>query len=63
MVHNFLGKDEKTLEKSLLSLKTSMWKRSRIIFCTVYPNKNHVTTYPASGLKEYAMYILFSGIY
>ena len=62
MVYNFLGKDEKT-EKSLLLLKTSMWKRRRIFFHTVNPNKNHVNTHPASGLKEYEMYVLFSGIY
>ena len=48
MVYNFLGYDEKTPQKSLLSFKTSMWKKSLTFFHRVYPNKNHVTTHPAS---------------
>ena len=40
-------KDEHTLRNLyLLSLKTSLWKRSRPIFCTVYRNTNHMTTHP-----------------
>ena len=38
--YNFLGKDEKTRRNLyLLSLKTSLWKRSRTFFRTVYRNK------------------------
>ena len=46
MVHNFQGKDENT-QRNLyfLLLKTSLWKRSRTFFRTVYPKK-HVTTHP-----------------
>ena len=47
MVYNFLGKDENTQRNLyLLLLKTLLRKRSRAFFCTVYPNKNHVTTHP-----------------
>ena len=46
MVYTFLGKDEKTQRNLyLLSLKTSLWKRSQPFFCTVYLSKNHVTTH------------------
>ena len=45
MVYNFLGNDGKTWRNLyLLSLKTSLSKRSRTFFRAVYPNKNHVTT-------------------
>ena len=51
MVYSILGKDEKNTQKNLylLSLKTSFWKSSRDIFCTVYPNRNPVTTHPGFG--------------
>ena len=47
MVYNFLGDDEKTcIHLDLLTLKTSLCKRSRTFFCALYPNKKHVTTHP-----------------
>ena len=47
MVSNFLGNDEKTwINLYLLSLKTSVWKRSPTFFRAVCPNKNNVTTLP-----------------
>ena len=39
----------------LLSLKTSLWKRSRTFFRTVYPSKNHVTTHP--GNRSFYLYL------
>ena len=42
-----MGKDEKTWRNLyLLSLKTSLWKRSRTFFPAVYPNKNHESLGP-----------------
>ena len=55
-VYNFLGKDEKTQRNLyLLSLKTSLWKRNRTFFSTVYPSKNHVTTHP--GNRSFYLYL------
>ena len=46
MVYSSLGKDEKTRRNLyLLLLKTSLWKEVGHFFRTVYPNKNHVTTF------------------
>ena len=46
-VFNFLGKDEKNTEKSLLTFALNIVvERSQTFFHTVNPNRNHVTTHP-----------------
>ena len=44
MVYNFLGKDEKKIEKSTIFDQNVRTVYSNIL--TVYPSKNHVTTHP-----------------
>ena len=52
---NFLGKEKKTRRNLyLLLLKTSLWKRSRPFFRTVYPNRSHMTTYPYTFDRGYS---------
>ena len=49
MVYNFLCKDEKNMQKYLLTFAKNIGvERSPPFFHTVYPNRNHVTTHPVN---------------
>ena len=53
MVNNFLCKDEKSMQKYLLTFAKNFGvERSPSFSRTVYPNRNHVTTHPCYKIME-----------